>query len=805
MKQLCHGATEPQRKSKERHSVTFSVALWLCGSVALWLCGSNSKGGSPMLRRINWLALLLLALSLTAVAEAQTLRDAAAARGLRIGAAVNMSPFRNEPIYTQTLGREFNILVAENAMKFDAMHPAQNTYNFTDADALVAYAEANNMAVRGHTLVWHSQIPGWLTGGNFTRDQVIAIMRDHIMTVVGRYRGRIAAWDVVNEAVSDNNGQLRTDSFWHQRIGPEYIAMAFQFAHEADPDAKLYYNDYSAEGSGAKSDAVFNLVSGLVNQGVTINGVGWQMHQINPFRIQQAHRTNAQRLASLGLEVSITEMDVRISLPTTAQELSEQALAYRDVVEFCLSQPNVKTLVTWGFTDKYSWIPGFFSGFGDALIFDMNYQPKPAYSAMLSALGGGPPPLPAPTGLAATAGNAQIQLIWNPVPGATGYNVKRATTSGGPYTTLATVSTTSYTDTAVTNGTTYFYVVSAFNSAGESANSSQVSATPPPANFALSANPTSLTIIRGTSGTSAITITRSGGFSSSVALSAGGLPSGVTATFNPASTTGTSSTLTLAASGTAATGMTSLTITGVGGGLTRTTTLILSVSTPSDIALTANPSSLTVNQGASASSMISISRLGGFTSSVTFSASGLPSGVTATFNPPSTTGTSSTVTFTASGTAILGSANVTIAATGGGLTRTATIALTVSGGGTGGVTITPAINANSPWYNEEVIRLNNTGTITALSVTIVIQRTTGVGFNGQYNTVGGQILQSNTVTAVTITYQFTLAPGQTLGMGTNRTFAAQTNGAGTIHPTSGDTYTVSYTTGGVSFTQTGHF
>ena len=200
------------------------------------------------------------------------------------------------------------------------------------------------------------------------------------MTVVGRYRGRILAWDVVNEAVSDNNGQMRTDSFWHQRIGPEYIAMAFQFAREADPNAILYYNDYSAEGSGAKSDAVFNLVSGLVSQGVPIDGVGWQMHQINPFRIQQAHRTNAQRLGSLGLEVSITEMDVRISLPTTAQELSEQALAYRDLVEFCLAQPNVKTLVTWGFTDKYSWIPGFFSGFGDALIFDMNYQPKPAYT-----------------------------------------------------------------------------------------------------------------------------------------------------------------------------------------------------------------------------------------------------------------------------------------------------------------------------------------------------------------------------------------------------------------------------------------
>ena len=136
-----------------------------------------------MFRRINWLALCLLSLSLAIVAEAQTCGPPPT-QGLRI-AAVNMSRSGMRHTYTQTLGREFNMLVAENAMKFDAMHPAQNTYNFTDADALVAYAEANDMVVRGHTLVWHSQIPGWLTGGNFTRDQVIAIMRDHIMTVVG--------------------------------------------------------------------------------------------------------------------------------------------------------------------------------------------------------------------------------------------------------------------------------------------------------------------------------------------------------------------------------------------------------------------------------------------------------------------------------------------------------------------------------------------------------------------------------------------------------------------------------------------
>src|SRR5262249_47203228 len=143
---------------------------------------------------------------------------------------------------------------------------------------------------------------------------------------------------------------------------------------------------------------------------------------------------------------------------------------------------------------------------------------------------------------------------------------------------------------------------------------------------------------------------------------------------------------------------------------------------------------------------------------------------------------------------------------GGGLTRSAPINLTVnSDSGNGGVTITPAINSNTPWYNEEVIRLNNTGVITSLSVTIVIQRTTGVGLNGMFNTVGGPVLQSNTVAPATITYQFTLAPGQTLGAGTNRTFAAQASGTGTVHPTAGDTWVVSYTTGGVTYTQTGTF
>ena len=341
--------------------------------------------------RTRFLLLLILCIGLLlnghpVAAQGRGLRDLAEKRGFYVGAAVSMRPFRTEAPYQDTLKREFNIIVAENAFKWTGVHPAKDGYNFADADALVAFAEANHMKIRGHTLVWHKQLPRWVTGGSFTREEAISLLHDHINTVVGRYKGKVIAWDVVNEAVDDETGGLRTASLWYEKIGPDYIRMAFEFAHQADPAAKLYYNDYEAEDMGRKSDGVYRLLKELKAAGVPVDGVGWQMHVQNGFRITEAHRQNAARLQALGLEMTITELDVRTRVPAAGADLQTQASAYGDILGFCLNQPNCKALLVWGVTDRYSWIPGWYPGLGDALVFDKDYQPKPAYRALAEAL-----------------------------------------------------------------------------------------------------------------------------------------------------------------------------------------------------------------------------------------------------------------------------------------------------------------------------------------------------------------------------------------------------------------------------------
>jgi endoglucanase len=324
-------------------------------------------------------------------------------------------------------------------------------------------------------------------------------------------------------------------------------------------------------------------------------------------------------------------------------------------------------------------------------------------------------------------------------------------------------------------------------------------------NFTISANPVSVTVPRGGCGSTTITVVRTGGFTAPVVISSSGLPAGVTATSAVVPGNPDMFTLTYCALNSSPLGPATVTVTATGGGLGRSLTLTITIVDAAGFTIAANPAVLGVNQGASATSTISIARTGGFSGSVSLTASGLPSGVSASFAPMSTTGNSSVVTLSASSAAVIGPATVTVTGVSGTITRTTSISLTVSGGGTGGVTLTPVVAANGQWFNELQLRLSNTASLTSLSITIVIQRTTGVSFSGQYNTIGGSILHSTSSTSTTVTYQFNLAAGQTVGAGNNRTFAAQTNGTGSVHPTAGDTYTVTYTTGGATFTQTGHF
>jgi endo-1,4-beta-xylanase len=315
-----------------------------------------------------------------------TLRSLAQARGIAIGTAVNTQALQSDSQYRDILSQQFNTITPENAMKIMAIQPERDLYSFKDGDAVVAFAKENTMQVRGHVLAWgaHSTIPLWLTNGKFSRSTLMAILRDYIHTVVSHYRGQVNTWDVASEA-------LDADNFWMDKIGPDYIDWAFRWAHEADPQARLFYNDYESEELSKKSsDQIYNLVKGLLQRGVPIDGVGLEMHLSlgKQLPMPQEVLTNMKSLADLGLEVQITEMDVQIhgASGTMQEKLAQQASAYRDILGACLSVTKCTAFVMWGFSDRYSWIPSF-TGHPDApLIFDESYHPKPAYCALIAEL-----------------------------------------------------------------------------------------------------------------------------------------------------------------------------------------------------------------------------------------------------------------------------------------------------------------------------------------------------------------------------------------------------------------------------------
>ncbi|HEY7199975.1 MAG TPA: endo-1,4-beta-xylanase [Candidatus Dormibacteraeota bacterium] len=330
-------------------------------------------------------ALCLAALGVqSAFAAGPTLRSVADGRGVKIGSALAANHLSADGTYASIAAAQFNSVTPENEMKWGVVEPnARGQFNWSGADQIVSFAQSHGQRIRGHNLVWHSQLPGWLTGGNFSAAQVTQIMQQHIATEVGRYRGRVAQWDVVNEPFNDN-GTLRSDIFTNA-MGSGYIATALRAARAADPNAKLFLNDFNIEAVNTKSNAMLNLVKSLKSQGVPIDGIGFESHFILgqiPSTLQQ----NIARFTAAGVAVEITELDVRMTLPTSSTKLSQQANDYRTVINACLAVSGCRAITVWEFTDKYSWVPSTFSGQGAADLYDQNLQTKPAYTAVQQAL-----------------------------------------------------------------------------------------------------------------------------------------------------------------------------------------------------------------------------------------------------------------------------------------------------------------------------------------------------------------------------------------------------------------------------------
>jgi endo-1,4-beta-xylanase len=327
--------------------------------------------------------------------------------GVRFGSAVMSSDLRNDPQYGPVLAREFNSLTPFVEMKWGTIHPEPRRYDFTQADELVGFATAHGMRVRGHTLVYGHVVdppnPAYLS--ETTEPAALrAMMADHIRTVAGRYRGRVSAWDVVNEPLRPFGDPLKggglSDNVFTKALGPGYIAEALRLARETDPGAQLFINDFGVLEAGPKQDRYFRLVKELRDAGAPLDAVGFQAHMVpllGPPPSSEEIAATLRRFAALGVMVEITELNVftrtRRHLLTPgftydlATELQRQAGVYASVARACLSVPACQGVTVWTFTDRYQTTIENLTHIDDIpLIFDRDYRPKPAAFALREAL-----------------------------------------------------------------------------------------------------------------------------------------------------------------------------------------------------------------------------------------------------------------------------------------------------------------------------------------------------------------------------------------------------------------------------------
>ncbi|KIM21207.1 glycoside hydrolase family 10 protein [Serendipita vermifera MAFF 305830] len=281
----------------------------------------------------------------------------------------------------------FGQITPGNKMKWDATEPSQGTFTFSAADALVTWAQGNGYQIRGHTLVWHSQLPSWVTSGAFSNATLVSILGNHVTNLVTHFKGSVKTWDVVNE-IFNEDGTFRTSVFY-TTIGETYVDIAFRAAAAADPDVGLAANDYNLDYGGAKMQAYVTLVNTLKSRGVKITQIGSQSHLIVGSTPSQSSLANVfATLAATGVEVAVTELDIRMTLPVTDALLAQQKKDYYNVVAACVQTSGCIGVTIWAYSDYYSWIPSVFSGQGAALPFDEYLQPKPAFYGIAEALTG---------------------------------------------------------------------------------------------------------------------------------------------------------------------------------------------------------------------------------------------------------------------------------------------------------------------------------------------------------------------------------------------------------------------------------
>ena len=339
----------------------------------------------------------LLGAGLSSSFADETIRDLAKERGRFIGTILNSEWFNDaiEPEFEEIHKTQFNVVVAENEMKFDATEPSENEFNFAKGDKMVEYAQANGLRVRGHALAWHSQVPGWVNNYSGQKEKLLSVLKNHIDNVVGHWKGKIAEWDVVNEAINDdyNHDWRSTGSVWYEGIGPEFLDSAFVWAHAADPDAELCYNDYAVEwgiNEGSKAGFVLEQVKRWKANGIPITCVGTQTHiEIAHETTPQNVRAFAKALAELDVTLNITELDIGFPKGSagklTAADYEKQGHLYRQFMDVFLEEPNMGEFVIWGLTDAHSWLDEQ-QGKTEGLLYDKKYKPKPAYDSIMVSL-----------------------------------------------------------------------------------------------------------------------------------------------------------------------------------------------------------------------------------------------------------------------------------------------------------------------------------------------------------------------------------------------------------------------------------